>query len=170
MGIRVTRFSYPGWQAVTRLTPIQGVKTDSVVLVRKRTIPTEWPPHVGEVIANFCKQRVSRGQCNGSPRPYSRFSRPEPLLFLPSSSSIVLTRLSGPPSRPPPPNSNYYSFRWPSYCTSRTFWNSVLQWARTFLSHSTLYKPNKKQMEHKRPNRRNTQYTLKKGKVVPVLN
>jgi hypothetical protein len=33
-------------------------------------------------------------------RPYSRFSRPEPQLFLPSSSSIVLTRLSGPRSRP----------------------------------------------------------------------
>jgi hypothetical protein len=32
-------------------------------------------------------------------RPYSRFSRPEPLLFLPSSSSFVLTRLSGPHSR-----------------------------------------------------------------------
>jgi hypothetical protein len=35
--------------------------------------------------------------------PYSHilgFSRPEPLLFLPSSSSIVLTRLSGPRSRP----------------------------------------------------------------------
>jgi hypothetical protein len=32
-------------------------------------------------------------------RPYSRFSRLEPLLFLPSSSSIVLTRLSGPRSR-----------------------------------------------------------------------
>jgi hypothetical protein len=33
-------------------------------------------------------------------RPYSRFSRPEPLLFLSSSSSIVLTRLSGPHYRP----------------------------------------------------------------------
>jgi hypothetical protein len=33
-------------------------------------------------------------------RQYSRFSRPEPLLFLPSSSSIVLTRLSRPGSRP----------------------------------------------------------------------
>jgi hypothetical protein len=33
-------------------------------------------------------------------RPCSRFSRPEPLLFLPSSSSVVLTRLSGPRSRP----------------------------------------------------------------------
>jgi hypothetical protein len=53
-----------------------------------------------ELSANFCGQRVSRGQHNGSPRPYSRFSRPEPLLFLPSSSSVVLTRLSGPRSRP----------------------------------------------------------------------
>jgi hypothetical protein len=34
------------------------------------------------------------------PRPYYRISRPEPLLFLPSSSSIVHTRLSGPRSRP----------------------------------------------------------------------
>jgi hypothetical protein len=33
-------------------------------------------------------------------RPYSRFYRPEPLLFLPGSSSVVLTRLSGPRSRP----------------------------------------------------------------------
>jgi hypothetical protein len=33
-------------------------------------------------------------------RPYSRLSRPEPLLFLPSSPSVVLTRLSGPRSRP----------------------------------------------------------------------
>jgi hypothetical protein len=28
--------------------------TNSVALVRKRTIPTERPPHVGEVSANFC--------------------------------------------------------------------------------------------------------------------
>jgi hypothetical protein len=27
---------------------------NSVVLARKRTIPTERPPHVGEVTANFC--------------------------------------------------------------------------------------------------------------------
>jgi hypothetical protein len=38
---------------------------------------------------------VSRDQRDGSLRPYSRFSRPEPLLFLPSSSSVVLARLSG---------------------------------------------------------------------------
>jgi hypothetical protein len=29
-------------------------KTKSVALVRKRTIPTERPPHVGQVRANFC--------------------------------------------------------------------------------------------------------------------
>jgi hypothetical protein len=29
-------------------------KTKSVALVRKQTIPTERPPLVGEVMANFC--------------------------------------------------------------------------------------------------------------------
>jgi hypothetical protein len=45
--------------------------------------------------AKLVDRVVSRGQCQGSPRPYSRLSRPEPLLYLPSSSSIVLMRLSG---------------------------------------------------------------------------
>jgi hypothetical protein len=62
--------------------------------------PTELPPLVGEVSANFCEKRELRGQRDGSLRPYSRLSRPEPLLFLPSNSSVVLTRLSGPRSRP----------------------------------------------------------------------
>jgi hypothetical protein len=31
------------------------IQTNSVVLVRKRTIPTERPPHVGEVSANFMR-------------------------------------------------------------------------------------------------------------------
>jgi hypothetical protein len=31
--------------------------TNSVALVRERTIPTELPPLVGEVSANFCGQR-----------------------------------------------------------------------------------------------------------------
>jgi hypothetical protein len=50
--------------------------------VRERTIPTDRPPLVGEVSTNFYGQKVSRGQLNPSPRPYSRFSRPEPLVFL----------------------------------------------------------------------------------------
>jgi hypothetical protein len=52
-----------------------------MVWVRERTIPTERPPLVGEAIANFCGERVPRGQRDGSLRPYSRFSRQEPLLF-----------------------------------------------------------------------------------------
>jgi hypothetical protein len=43
-------------------------KTNSVVLVRKRTVPTERPPFVGEVSAIFSEQRVSRGQQNESQR------------------------------------------------------------------------------------------------------
>jgi hypothetical protein len=45
------------------------LKLNTVSLARKRTIPTERPPQVGEVSANFCGQRVSRGQRNGSTRP-----------------------------------------------------------------------------------------------------
>jgi hypothetical protein len=72
----------------------------SMVWVRERTIPTKRPPLLGEMVANFCGQRVPRGQRDGSLQPYSRFSRLEPLLFLPSSSATVLMRLSGPRSRP----------------------------------------------------------------------
>jgi hypothetical protein len=43
---------------------------------------------------------MPRGQGDGSLRPYSRHSRPEPLLFLRSNSLVVLTRLSGLCSRP----------------------------------------------------------------------
>jgi hypothetical protein len=69
----------------------------SEALVRERTTPTEQPPLLSEVSANFFADRgVSRGQRNGSLRQYSRVSRPEPLLFLSSSSSVVLYR----PPRP----------------------------------------------------------------------
>jgi hypothetical protein len=44
-------------------------KTNSMALVRKQTIPTERPPLVGEVSANFSGYRVSRDQHNASPRP-----------------------------------------------------------------------------------------------------
>jgi hypothetical protein len=79
----------------------------SVALVHKRTIPTERRTLVGEVRANFCGEWVSRGQHNGSPRSYSWFSRLESLLFLPSSSSIALIRLSGPHSRPTTSQKNW---------------------------------------------------------------
>jgi hypothetical protein len=48
----------------------------------------------------FADRGWPRGQRDGFLRPYSRFSRQEPLLFLSSSSSIEFTRLSGPRSRP----------------------------------------------------------------------
>jgi hypothetical protein len=56
---------------------------------------TLWANYTDRVTANV------GGQRNGSPWLYSRFSKPKPLLFLTSSSSIVLTKLSGPRSRPP---------------------------------------------------------------------
>jgi hypothetical protein len=52
-----------------------------VVWVCERTIPTEPPPLVGEVSANFWRQWVQRYQRDRYLRPYSRFSRPEPLHF-----------------------------------------------------------------------------------------
>jgi hypothetical protein len=45
------------------------LKLNSVVLVRKRTIQSVRPPRFGEVSANFCGERVSRGQRNKCPRP-----------------------------------------------------------------------------------------------------
>jgi hypothetical protein len=43
------------------------------------------PPLAGEVNANFYGWRVLRGHRDGSLRPYSRISRPEPHLYLISS-------------------------------------------------------------------------------------
>jgi hypothetical protein len=65
------------WREVVEYT----FKKNSMVWVRERTIPTERPPLVGKVIANFYGWRVPRGQRDGYLRPYSRFSRQEPLLF-----------------------------------------------------------------------------------------
>jgi hypothetical protein len=80
----------------TRDRFVVATKLNSVAWVRERTIPTEWPPLVVEVSANFCGKRMPRGQRDGSLQTYSRLSRPEPLIYLPSTSSVVLTRLSGP--------------------------------------------------------------------------
>jgi hypothetical protein len=76
------------------------ISNNSLASVRERTVSAERQPLVCEVSVNFCGEGVSRGQRHGSLLPYSRFSRPELLLFLPSSSSVVLAKLSGPRSRP----------------------------------------------------------------------
>jgi hypothetical protein len=52
------------------------IKLNSVAWVRERNIPTERPPFVGEVSANFCVKRVPRGRRDGSLRQYSLISRP----------------------------------------------------------------------------------------------
>jgi hypothetical protein len=78
-------------------TPWDWLTNNSVALVRERTISTERLPLVDEVSANLCGYRVVAAD---PLRPYSRISRPEPLLFLWSSSSIILTRLSWPCSWP----------------------------------------------------------------------
>jgi hypothetical protein len=52
-----------------------------VASVRERTIPTERPPLLGEVGTNFGGLKVPRGQRDGSLRPYSRISRPDPLSY-----------------------------------------------------------------------------------------
>ena len=46
------------------------LKLNSVALVRERTIPTERPPPVGELVPTFADRGVSRGQRNGSPHDY----------------------------------------------------------------------------------------------------
>jgi hypothetical protein len=70
-----TRFS--GFQSQSVLW---GREKNSVPSVRKRTLPTERPPVVGEVSVNFFRYRVPRDQRDGSLRPYSRLYRSEPLV------------------------------------------------------------------------------------------
>jgi hypothetical protein len=77
------------------------ITNNSVALVSVRIIPTGQLSLVGEDSANFFADRkVSRCERGGSPTAVISISRLEPLLFLPSSSSVVPTRLSGPRSRP----------------------------------------------------------------------
>jgi hypothetical protein len=78
----------------------QTLSKNSLASVRKRTIPTERPPLLNEVSANILRIEGDTWPALRIPRSYSRISRQKPLLFLPSCSSVVLTRLSGPCSRP----------------------------------------------------------------------
>ena len=43
-----------------------GINSNSVALVRERTIPTERPPPVGEVIANFTCLKYTFKRCSTS--------------------------------------------------------------------------------------------------------
>jgi hypothetical protein len=88
------------YSSVLSILPfLQKAETNSVALVRERTIPSERRLSA-KLLPTFEDRGVLRDQRGGSPRPYSRISRLESLLFLPSSFSVVLTRLSGTRSRP----------------------------------------------------------------------
>jgi hypothetical protein len=73
-------------------------KANTVARARQRTVPRD-RCLLAKLAPTFADWRVPRGQRDGSLRPYLRLSRPESILFLPSSSVVVLTRLSGPRSR-----------------------------------------------------------------------
>jgi hypothetical protein len=76
------------------------VKKNWVAWVRKGTISTERPPLIGKVNANFLRMQGATWSAWWILRPYSPFSRPKPLLFVSSSSSVVLTRLRAPLADP----------------------------------------------------------------------
>jgi hypothetical protein len=81
---------FPYWYRQVR-------KRNYVALVRKRTMPTEWPPRVANILriegVAWSAQRIPTTVNLGFPDP-------ELLLSYSSSSSVILTRLSGPRSRP----------------------------------------------------------------------
>jgi hypothetical protein len=74
----------------SHISAVFSTEINSVAWVHEWTIPTERQALVGEVSDKFCGKRVPGSQRDGSLRPYSRLSWPEPLLFLSSSSSIVI--------------------------------------------------------------------------------
>jgi hypothetical protein len=71
-------------------------KQNSMVWVRERTIPTERPPLVGEVIANFFADRRCHVVSVTIPTAVFSVFWTGAATFLSSSSSVILTRLSGP--------------------------------------------------------------------------
>ena len=89
-------FSHPIYNTKTKLK----TKLNSVALVRERTIPTERPPPVGEVSANFLRIEGCHVVSATDPRPLISVFWTGAATFYSSSSSIDLTRLSGPRSRP----------------------------------------------------------------------
>jgi hypothetical protein len=71
-------------------------------LVRKRTIPTERPPHVGEILVpTFADRGVSRGQRGGSPTVVNlNFLDQRRNFFFQVVPHLSSQGLSGPLSRP----------------------------------------------------------------------
>jgi hypothetical protein len=74
-------------------------KKNSMVWVRERTIPTERPPLVNEVIANFLRIEGATWSAWRIPTAVFSVFQTGAAIFLSSSSSVALTRLSEPRSR-----------------------------------------------------------------------
>jgi hypothetical protein len=80
-------------------------------------------------------------------RPYSRLSRPEPLPFISSSSSVVLTMLNGPRSRPRKSGSSGNRTRTSGSLTTRSHKRSnwdckgLISWGDKICVHSTATRP-----------------------------
>jgi hypothetical protein len=71
----------------------------ALLLFRKRTTPKKRPPLDGEISANCCGEKgYPVVSASGPYCLQSRFYKPEPLLFHSSSSTVILTNLSGPRS------------------------------------------------------------------------
>jgi hypothetical protein len=79
-----------------------------MVWVRERTISSERPPLVGEVIANFLRIEGATWPAWRIPTAVLSVFYTGATTFLSSSSSVVLTRLSGLRSRP----TTYFLFWW----------------------------------------------------------
>jgi hypothetical protein len=78
----------------------QNQKLNSMVWVRERTIPTERPPLVGEVIAKCWRIEAATWSAWRIFTAVFSVFYTGAATFLSSSSSVVLTRLSGPRYRP----------------------------------------------------------------------
>jgi hypothetical protein len=69
-------------------------QTNSVAFSPKANY-TDWSTAAGRriLVPTFADRGVSSGQRGGSTRPLISYSRQGPLIFLPGSSSVILTRL-----------------------------------------------------------------------------
>jgi hypothetical protein len=59
----------------SRTSILKNSKKNSVALVRERTIPTERPPPVGEVSANFCEYHLLIMELDKNENIYAEYKR-----------------------------------------------------------------------------------------------
>jgi hypothetical protein len=100
MQISALSFKVIGGTAPRRSGEININMNNSMVWIPEWTIPTERPPLVGEVFANFLQIEGATWSAWRIPTAVFSIFYPGAATFLSSSSSVVLTRLSGTRSRP----------------------------------------------------------------------